>query len=108
MSGETIANLAYAALIAALAGLLFRLCRDDKPTEAERAAAARKRVGLTGPGLDDEHDVGPDALCLLEDLDDHLDAFVANDPEVKAGLARLFEALGPPPGSDEQEGGESA
>lgn len=106
MSGNTIANLACAALIALLGGIFIWLCRDDKPTEAERVAAARARVGMppSGPGLEDEHDVGPDALRLLEDLDDHLDRFVANDPEVKAGLSRLFEALGAPPASDEQEG----
>ncbi|MFL5910512.1 MAG: hypothetical protein ACJ768_08115 [Gaiellaceae bacterium] len=50
---------------------------------------------------DRRHDVGPDALRLLKDLDAHLDHFVANDPEVKAGIARLHAAM-----HDEQKGGE--
>jgi hypothetical protein len=41
-------------------------------------------------GDDEEHDVGPDGLRLLEDLDAHLDAHFAR-------LAPLFEELGPPP-----------
>jgi hypothetical protein len=36
-----------------------------------------------------QHDVGPDSLRLLEDLDAHLDAHFAR-------LAPLFEELGPP------------
>lgn len=39
------------------------------------------------------HDVGADKLRLLRDLDKHLDRFVADDPEVKAGLARLDAAV---------------
>jgi hypothetical protein len=39
---------------------------------------------------DDRHDVGPDGLLLLEDLDAHLDAHFAR-------VAPLFEELGPPP-----------
>jgi hypothetical protein len=35
------------------------------------------------------HDVGPDALLLLQDLDAHLDAHAAR-------LAGLYERLGPP------------
>lgn len=58
---------------------------------------------------DEQHDVGPDALQLLDDLDAHLDQFAIDDPEVKAGLSRLLEALGTPPAGDEQQsGGESA
>ncbi|NUP42357.1 MAG: hypothetical protein HOY76_36330 [Streptomyces sp.] len=53
-----------------------------------------------------QHDVGPDPLKLLEDLDAHLDGFALEDPEIEAGLARLFKELGPPPAHD--QGGESA
>jgi hypothetical protein len=100
MSGNTIANIAYAAFIAILGVILVCLCWEPKTTEAERVTAARARVGLD---IEDEHDVGPDSLRLLEDLDAHLDNFVANDPEVKAGLARLHAAI-----HDERQEGESA
>ncbi|MGW1796915.1 hypothetical protein ACWCQN_13110 [Streptomyces sp. NPDC001984] len=39
------------------------------------------------------HDVGPDALRLLEDLHKHLDRCAARDPEVAAGFARLDAAI---------------
>jgi hypothetical protein len=42
---------------------------------------------------DRRHDVGADQLRLLQDLDKHLDHLAANDPEVKAGLARLDAAV---------------
>lgn len=42
---------------------------------------------------DRRHDVGADQLRLLRDLDKHLDRFVAKDPEMKAGLARLAAAV---------------
>ncbi|MFD9192948.1 hypothetical protein ACFWCA_32640 [Streptomyces phaeochromogenes] len=51
----------------------------------------------TGP-----HDVGPDALRLLEDLDRDLDEMVAADPELAAGFERLREAV-----ADEQQKGET-
>jgi hypothetical protein len=46
----------------------------------------------------DGHDVGPDTLLLLEDLDAHLDEHVATDPYLAAGFARLRAAV-----RDEQE-----
>jgi hypothetical protein len=49
-----------------------------------------------------QHDVGPDALRLLEDLDEDLDAYVADYPDIAEGFARLTAAL------NEQQGGESA
>ncbi|WP_030682115.1 hypothetical protein [Streptomyces cellulosae] len=108
MNGNTIASLAAAALLAVLGGTLVWLCWEPKPTEAERAEAARARVGLplTGPGLtgEDEHDVGPDALRLLADLDAHLDQQFAQ-------LANLYQRLGPADldaGCDEPQEGESA
>jgi len=50
-------------------------------------AAARRRAALLN---EVKHDVGPDALRLLEDLDAHLD-------EHYARISHLFEGLGPPP-----------
>lgn len=41
----------------------------------------------------DTVDVGPDALRLLEDLDAHLDEYVAADPELAAGFGRLRDAI---------------
>lgn len=51
---------------------------------------------------DRRHDVGADQLRLLRNLDKHLDRFVANDPEMKAGLARLAAAV------DGEQNGRSA
>lgn len=45
-----------------------------------------------------QHDVGPDALRLLTELDAHLDAYFAR-------LSHLFEELGPPPSPDPMEAG---
>jgi C4-dicarboxylate-specific signal transduction histidine kinase len=42
---------------------------------------------------DTEHDVGPDSLRLLEELDAHLDAHVLADPQLSAGFDRLRQAL---------------
>jgi hypothetical protein len=39
------------------------------------------------------HDVGPDALRLLQELDVHLDQTAARDPELAAGLHRLHAAI---------------
>lgn len=51
--------------------------------------ATQRRTGLAP----DAHDVGPDALRLLQDLDAHLDAYFA-------GMSHLFEELGPPPADE--------
>lgn len=40
-----------------------------------------------------QHDVGPDALRLQQDLDRYMDRLARRDPEVKAGLARLDAAV---------------
>lgn len=56
----------------------------------------------TGDGVNETpHDVGPDALRLLQDLDAHLDEYVAADTELAAGFARLRQAI-----RDEQQKGE--
>lgn len=78
MSHEALANAAYIAGLLALAGFLIWACRDDKPTEEERVAAARRRVGLM-PLMAREEWVyeGPDSLQLLEDLEAHMKAYGA-------------------------------
>lgn len=48
----------------------------------------------------DPYDVGPDALRLLQDLDTHLDEYVAADTELAAGFDRLRRAI-----RDEQRNG---
>ncbi|MFD4569347.1 hypothetical protein ACFWOX_33920 [Streptomyces sp. NPDC058467] len=48
--------------------------------------AARRRAALLN---EVKHDVGPDALRLLQDLDAHLDEYFAR-------MSHLFEELGPP------------
>lgn len=56
-----------------------------EPLDRDRIIAEAHR--RTAP---DGHDVGPDALRLLEDLDAHLDGYFAR-------VSHLFEELGPPP-----------
>lgn len=41
----------------------------------------------------DPYAVGPDALRLLEELDTHLDDYVAADTELAAGFDRLRQAV---------------
>lgn len=79
MSATTACWLIAAVLIlAALLLLTFGLCRVGG--QASRAEEAREGA---------VHDVGPDSLRLLQDLDAHLDAQAAR-------LAGLYERLGPP------------
>jgi len=89
MTEETWANLAYVAGLLALAWFLWWLLWDPRPTKKQRAEAMAKLASLgplAGPGLaaDDGHEVGPDALRLLEDLDKHLNTFVAYSPDLNA------------------------
>jgi monomeric isocitrate dehydrogenase len=46
------------------------------------------------------HDVGPDALRLLQELDAHLDEYLLANPDVAAGFDRLRAAI-----RDEQQNG---
>lgn len=78
---EDVINIAIVAFLAVAALVLFRLCRT-RLSEADRVAT-QACTAATGK---DGHDVGPDALLLLQDLDAHF-----------AKLAGLFEELGPPP-----------
>lgn len=86
MSATAIAiNVTVAALLAFAALLTLGLCRAAG--RASRAEEAREETA---------HDVGPDSLRLLQDLDAHLDAHAAR-------LAGLYERLGPPaPAMDPQ------
>lgn len=77
--GFAFLSLTAVLFVVALVVVVVRWCRDRR---------------------DRRHDVGPDALRLLEELDGHLDAFAADDPEVQAGLARLRAAV-----RDEQQNG---
>jgi hypothetical protein len=97
MNGGTVINLGYASVLLAFAFLIWRVWRDPRPKARDVIAAAR-------------HDVGPDNLRLLEDLDAHLDAYAAQiaglyeplvspDPVLAAGADRLWDAI-----RDEQRG----
>ena len=90
-------NLAYVATLVVSAVGLLRLCRTPRPTKAQRAAAVRALVGQQVV-----HDVGPDALRLLQDLDAHLDQYSTQlaglyervgSPDLDAGCDRLREAI---------------
>lgn len=81
MSAMTACWLIAAVLIlVALLLLALGLCRVGG--QASRAEEAREETA---------HDVGPDPLRLLQDLDTHLDTHAAQ-------LAGLYERLGPPAG----------
>lgn len=108
MSGETVANLAYAGFIAALGGALIWLCREPKPTEAERGGltvwdfTAEAWVDLPagaspGPGQMTCREIDEaDQLELLWLAPAYGDE---GDLDVDTGLRRLRAAMG-----DEQEG----
>lgn len=56
--------------------------------------ALREATGVIDDALaGDGHDVGPDQLRLLQDLDTHLDDYFAR-------VSHLFEELGPPVAPD--------
>lgn len=78
MSTLTACLLVAAVLLPGGVLLALGLCRAAGTSS--RAEEAREET---------VHDVGPDALRLLEDLDAHLDAHAAQ-------LAGLYERLGPP------------
>lgn len=85
MNTAAAATLTVAIVLAALAGVLWRISR------AHRAYTAAR------------HDVGPDTLRLLQELDAHLDNYVAADDELAAGFDRLRAAV-----RDEQQKGDPA
>ncbi|WP_435215836.1 hypothetical protein [Streptomyces sp. bgisy034] len=85
MSAATVINVGYVAFLLVFAYCMWRACREPRPKARDVIAAA-------------QHDVGPDSLRLMQDLDEHLDAYYAR-------LAHLFEELGPPPGQDPMAAG---
>lgn len=102
MSTLTAALIVVVLVAACLLLLALGLCRAAGM--ASRAEEAREEP---------THDVGPDSLRLLQDLDAHLDAHAAQ-------LAGLYERLGPPASTwdagcerlwdairDEQKGGQA-
>jgi hypothetical protein len=109
VNAETAINAAIAAFSVTAAVVLFRLCRTRRPSQAQRVAAARRRVGLTvwdfaaekwidlppgvpaGPGQMTARDVAEaDPLELL---------YLA--PAYDPGLDRLWQAV-----RGEQENGD--
>ena len=98
-------NVAYVATLVVSAVGLLRLCRTPRPAKAQRAAVAR---ALASEQV--VHDVGPDALRLLQDLDAHLDQYSTQlaglyervgSPDLDAGCDRLWQAI-----RDEQQKGD--
>lgn len=67
-----------AVLLVGTPALLWQIHRAWKAEQAQNA---------------DPYDVGPDALRLLEELDTHLDNYVAADAELAAGFDRLRQAV---------------
>lgn len=55
--------------------------------------AFKALAALADRRREQRHDVGPDALRLLQELDVHLDEYVAADPELAAGFDRLRDAI---------------
>jgi len=101
MSAESVINLAYAAFLLTFALVVWRVCREPRPKKRNTTTAA-------------QHDVGPDNLRLLQDLDAHLDEYVCEDPDLwdafgrggnwdvfNPGLDRLRDAI-----RDEQQNGD--
>lgn len=86
MSSGTAMNVGYAFFLLAFAFVIWRFCRDPRPKARDVIADARDSYQ------------GPDSLRLMQDLDEHLEAYYAR-------LAHLFEELGPPPGQDPMAAG---
>jgi hypothetical protein len=112
MSTDKVVIIIAVSLVGALvcAWQVRRALREPLERDLIVAAARRRAVLLN----EVKHDVGPDALRLLEDLDAHLDDYYAR-------LSHLFEGLGPPPShvtglrrlrqavrDEQQKGGEGA
>lgn len=87
MSTDKVIVIIAVAIVGALvcAWQVRRALREPHKRDLIVAAAQGRMPLLTGV----QHDVGPDALRLLEDLDAHLD-------QQFAALAGFYERLGPP------------
>jgi hypothetical protein len=76
VTAETIINICYSVVFALLLLAVWRVSRNrwkaiEQDIDEAIADATRDRVGLT------EHDVDPDSLRFLEDLEAHLKAYGA-------------------------------
>jgi hypothetical protein len=83
MSGLTGSLTIAAVLAVALAGALWQL-RAARREDARRDCLARENT---------VHDVGPDSLRLLRDLDLHLNLYLVDHRDIAEGLARLDQAV---------------
>lgn len=90
MSTLTAALTAAGVIAPSLAGAYWLIRRKTVRAESERNRLARE---------DAVHDVGPDSLRLLKDLDLHLNLYLVDHPDVAEGFARLRDAI-----RDEQKG----
>ncbi|MEU0427884.1 hypothetical protein ABZ235_30620 [Streptomyces canus] len=90
MSSDVINYTIAVCLSLAAYGIYRAVCAYEERLARKQATAA---LGA------DQHDVGPDALRLMKDLDEHLDAHFAR-------LAPLFEQLGPPSADTGWEAGQ--
>jgi hypothetical protein len=90
---NTAIDAGYAAVFFALATAIWRARPTRRrPSEAERVAAARQRVGITSDPRWGTNTATQDACELIWDLPEY-------DPELDAGCARLRQAI-----RDEQNG----
>ncbi|NUP16595.1 MAG: hypothetical protein HOZ81_10900 [Streptomyces sp.] len=88
MSADIAMSLGYAVVLLVFIFFVWRVCRDPRPKARDVIAAAR-------------HDVGPDKLRLLQDLDAYSAAIdglyeqphTAPDPVLAAGARRLWDAV---------------
>jgi hypothetical protein len=84
MSGLTAFLIVAVLLAASLAGTYWYIRRAMVRGEMNRDRIARENT---------VHDVGPDSLRLLRDLDLHLNLYLVDHPDVAEGFARLRQAV---------------
>lgn len=90
MSTLAAALIVAGVVVSSLAGTCWLIRRKTVRGEMARDQAARENT---------VHDVGPDSLRLLKDLDLHLNLYLVDHPDVAEGFARLRQAV-----RDEQKG----
>lgn len=84
MSTLTAALIVVGVTATSLAGAYWLIRRKTVQAESERNRLARENTA---------HDVGPDSLRLLKDLDLHLNLYLVDHPDVAEGFARLRQAV---------------
>jgi hypothetical protein len=85
MSAGLVIDCATIAVLIVSVIALYRLCRSPRPPYLNARWDDVRQAWVN----EEEHDVGPDNLRLIEELDAHLDQQFAQ-------LAGLYERLGPP------------